>query len=209
MPWARDHKSRTRKRILATAAVAFRSRGVEGVRVDDVMDGAGLTRGGFYAHFRSKEEMLEAAFELASLQTVERLTAALQGRPNQHPLSAVIDAYLSPEHARHPDQGCPVAALGPEMARSPARMRRALARSIRHRLEWMRRLVPRGREVPEEELVGVMAGLVGGVVLARSMGGAEGSAILEATRQFLRRSLGKSLTVAPAPRRRSRPARRG
>src|SRR5262249_42575249 len=143
MPWPKQHRQQTRQRIVETAAAAFRVHGIEGVRVDEVMARAGLTHGGFYSHFRSKEALAREVIDFASAQTVEALAKASKGASDETRLHAAIDAYLSPEHAAHPDRGCPVAAIGPEIIRAGGPLRQRLALRIRERLEWMRRLVPR------------------------------------------------------------------
>lgn len=205
MPWPDDHKKRTRERIVRAAAEAFRARGLAGVRLDEVMAAAGLTHGGFYAHFRSKDDLLAEAIDLANEETVSTLSAGAEApsssaaaspspsASSKDLLQAVLDAYLSPVHAAHPAHGCPVAALGPEIARlkGRARPKQELARGIRQRLEWMRSLFrqthPAG--VRESEVVGTLACLIGAVILARLMGGKESDEILALTRTYLHERL--------------------
>src|SRR5690242_15230269 len=146
MPWAKDHKARTRQKIVEAAASAFRAGGVADVRVEDVMARAGLTHGGFYAHFRSKDELLREAVEHASHQTVDMLSKSAAAVPEEDPLQAVVDTYLTTAHVAHPEWGCPLAALGPEIARADAETRRTLADGVRGRLEWMRQLRQNGHD---------------------------------------------------------------
>src|SRR5262249_29286802 len=98
MPWPGDHKQRTRRAIVEAAAAAFRAGGVAGVRIEDVMARAGLTHGGFYAHFSSKDELVGEAVERAGRQTVEMLSGALAGRRDEERLRSTIETYLSPGH---------------------------------------------------------------------------------------------------------------
>ena len=86
MPWPDDHKARTREKIVQAAAAAFRAGGVAGVRLEDVMARAGLTHGGFYAHFGSKEELLREALGHASSQTVDMLSKPLASTPAENRL---------------------------------------------------------------------------------------------------------------------------
>src|SRR2546430_326088 len=116
MPWSPQHKLRTRERIIGAAAGALRGRGVAGARLDDIMRAAGLTHGGFYGHFRSKEDLVGDAVDHANEETIARLSKALDGLSGERRLLAVIAAYLGPEHVAHPDHGCPVAAVGAEAA---------------------------------------------------------------------------------------------
>ena len=202
MPWPKGHKARTRERIIEAAAEAFRARGVTGVRVEQIMADAGLTHGGFYAHFSSKDELVGPALARASGQTLERLGAVARSLEDDERFGAAIDAYLSRAHAAHPERGCPVAALGAEVARSGGRARRDLARSIKERLAWMRELLPkrwnRGDREQDEQVVGTLACMVGGVILARAVGGKEADTILDACRRFLHRTSEAKATPASA-----------
>lgn len=193
MPWPEGHKARTRERIVEAAAEAFRARGVAGVRIEEIMADAGLTHGGFYAHFSSKDALVGPALERASGQTLEMLGGVARAREDDARFGAAIDAYLSRAHAAHPERGCPVAALGAEVARSGGSARRDLARGIQERLAWMRGLLPRrwrrGVRAQDEQVVGTLACMVGGVILARAAGGKEADAILDACRGFLHRTL--------------------
>jgi TetR/AcrR family transcriptional repressor of nem operon len=194
MPWPDDHKARTREKIVQAAAAAFRAGGVADVRLEDVMARAGLTHGGFYAHFASKEELLREALEHASTQTVDMLSKPLASVPDESRLQGVIDAYLSPAHVAHPERGCPLATLGPEIARTGGPTHGALAEGVRNRLEWMRQLLPEGQReaASDDQIIGALACMVGGVILARTVGGKDSAAVLEACREFLRRNVGHS-----------------
>jgi TetR/AcrR family transcriptional repressor of nem operon len=191
MPWPRHHKAHTRARILAAAAAAIREKGPDGVAVAEVMDRAGLTHGGFYAHFASKDDLLAQALALTGEASLASLAAAADAASDGERLRAVVDAYLSPWHVAHVGEGCPVAALGPEVARGGGRLQRDLARMIRARVEWLRTLLPGTRRGSRrhDDAVGALAGMVGGLVLARALGGDDGRDVLAATRRFLDRAL--------------------
>src|SRR5947207_10236932 len=118
MPWSSTHKTETRERILHAAASAFRAEGVAAIGVGDVMGRAGLTHGGFYAHFSSKEQLVAEALRHASGQTTRRFDETAEAG-GADALRAVIDRYLNAAHVAHPEWGCVIAALGPEAARSP------------------------------------------------------------------------------------------
>jgi TetR/AcrR family transcriptional repressor of nem operon len=177
---------------VAAAAAALRSKGVSGVGVADVMASAGLTHGGFYAHFPSKDDLLAEAIEHASAQTLAGLGGSSDAASKETRLRAVVDAYLSPWHVTHVDVGCPVAALGPEIARAGGRMQANLRRTLRARFEWLRGLIPADRRarLREEQVVGALSCMVGGLILARAVGGKESTELLEACRGFLHRTLG-------------------
>lgn len=188
MPWADDHKERTRERIVEAAAAALRARGVDGVSIAEIMAEAGLTHGGFYAHFGSKEDLLRAALQSASAQTIEMLAGAAGPTSAAQRLDAVVDRYLSPMHAAHPERGCPVAALGPELSRASGQVRRDFSRGIERRIAWLESMLP-GEGPGEADATALMACLVGGLVLARAVEPERSSAVLEATRAFVHRAL--------------------
>jgi TetR/AcrR family transcriptional regulator, transcriptional repressor for nem operon len=202
MPWPRDYKLRTRARIVATAAAVLRVNGVNEVGVADTMARAGLTHGGFYAHFESRDSLLAEALEYANRESLSPLMRSLQAAPAAAQLQAVADAYLSAWHVRHVDAGCPVAAVGPEVARAGGAMLRNLRRMVRERLAWLRGLVPAGLTAQrrEEQVVGALACMVGGLILARAVGGKESAKVLEACRGFLHRALGDAPAASNATR---------
>ena len=192
MPWPAEHKSQTRERILEVAAAAFRAEGVESVAVDDVMRGAGLTHGGFYAHFSSKDALVAEALRHASGQTSRKFdrTAEAAGGGSDA-LRAVIDRYLTPAHVANPERGCVVAALGPEAARGPRSVRRSLGLSIRARLDRLRGLLPASlsQRARDQRAAGAFACMVGGVILARGLEHDERERLLNDCRAFLRSTL--------------------
>jgi TetR/AcrR family transcriptional repressor of nem operon len=202
MPWPEGHKAKTRERIVRAAAEAFRARGIAGVRVEEIMAGAGLTHGGFYAHFASKDELVGPALDHANGETLERLSAAAGTLDGAQRLRAAVDAYLSAAHAAHPERGCPVAALAPEATRAGGRTRRQLARGIAERLAWMRRLLPgprrNGREY-EDQVVGTLACMIGGVILGRAVAGKDSEAVLASCRRFLHRTLDEAERRSTSP----------
>jgi TetR/AcrR family transcriptional repressor of nem operon len=199
MPWPREHKEETRDRIVEAAAAEFRAHGVSGVGVADIMGRAGLTHGGFYSHFSSKDELLAEALERSVQQTRETLAGAFDALPPEQRLAAIIDRYLSPEHAAHPGRGCPVAALASELTRAGRKARRQLARIIVSRLDWLRGVSAERQSgrLTEEQVAGALACMVGGLILARGLAGADADALLESCRAFLHRALGHS-PAAPA-----------
>jgi TetR/AcrR family transcriptional repressor of nem operon len=189
MPWAKHHKDRTRARIIAAAAAALRAHGINDVSVSGVMADAGLTHGGFYAHFASKDELLREAFAVASSQSLEPLVSSAENLPPDERLRAVVDAYLSSWHLTHPAEGCPVAAVGAEAARAGGDLAGGVRAAIRERIEWMRGLLPGGRgRRRHDDAAGALACMVGGLVLARALGGEEGASLLESCRRFLHRA---------------------
>jgi len=172
---SRTQAQENRGRIVRTAARLFRERGVAGVSVADVMAEAGLTHGGFYKQFASKEALVAEAVGQAFAEQAEGFTASASR-------TAFIDAYLSPEHRDSPGIGCPSAGFGGDLARekseNPAKL--AYAEGVEHYACW---LGPDGRE----DLAAVST-LIGAIVLARATAGTDLSdRILAAARAALLR----------------------
>src|SRR5437763_13190811 len=114
MRYEPEHKTRTRDRIVRNAARKLRAEGLSGSGVASVMKASGLTVGGFYKHFRSKDELLADAIAEGFSESSEKIYSALQNLPREERWKQLVRVYLSPEHCDHPDSGCPLAALAPE-----------------------------------------------------------------------------------------------
>ena len=190
MPWPKEHKRNTRERIIEAAAAAFREHGIDGVGVADVMRNAGLTHGGFYAHFASKEDLLASAVQYASEQVTEMLDSATDPASSQRLLGAALK-YLSAAHRDHPEWGCPIATLGPNLARSGQKARRTLANDIRKRLKQLHDLTPDSlpAETRTRQAAGALACTVGGLIVARVLEESQGAEFLKSCHEFLRETL--------------------
>ena len=190
MPWPKDHKRNTRERIIEAAASAFRQRGIDNVGVADVMRDAGLTHGGFYAHFASKDDLLAAAVAYASSQVTEMVETKGANATKKGLLGAAF-IYLSSAHAAHPEWGCPVASLGPDLVRSSTKAQRALAADIKKRLKQLFDLTP--AEMPPEarrrQAAAAFACMVGGLIIARGLGDSDGLEFLNDCKRSLEDAL--------------------
>jgi TetR/AcrR family transcriptional repressor of nem operon len=177
MPWSKEHKEETRERIVQAAADAFRERGIDGVGVAEIMKRAGLTHGGFYAHFKSKDELVKAAFQRMSREITDTVGAT---------------DYLAERHMLHPERGCPLPTVGTDLVRSGAKTRRSVAGEIRTRLA---RIVERlgKRRNKETDAAAALACMVGGMVIARALPENEGRDFLERCRAFLRGAIGEEI----------------
>jgi TetR/AcrR family transcriptional regulator, transcriptional repressor for nem operon len=137
MRYSREHKAHNHDKILSMAARSFREHGADSSGIGTVMKKAGLTKGGFYRHFESKDELFVEAVARA-LDEMERGTLeTAKSAPEGQALRAIIERYLSARHANSPGMGCVVAALGPEFARKPLSVRKrieALLDGYRERL---------------------------------------------------------------------------
>src|SRR5215216_6241965 len=127
MRYEPEHKTRTRERIIRNAARKLRVEGLSGPGVASVMKASGLTVGGFYKHFRSKDELLADAIALGFSEFSESVYASLQHVPPQDRWKEVVRWYLSPEHCNHPATGCPVVTLAPEIVRATPAVRKRFA----------------------------------------------------------------------------------
>src|SRR5882724_763051 len=130
MKVSREQATENRERVIAAAAKLFRERGFEGVAVADVMKSAGLTHGGFYGQFASKEDLAAEACARSIEDTVSHWDK-LVARAADNPLSALTASYLSTRHRDNPGKGCLLAALGPEAARRNPIIRRTVTEGLR------------------------------------------------------------------------------
>lgn len=161
---APSRKEVTHDRIVGAAARATRRSGYDGTGVADIMKAVGLTHGGFYAHFASRDAMLAEAADRAGAETVALLARVAAAAPPEKALLAMIRSYLSQEHVDGVATGCPVAALGSEMPRQPAKVRRAATRRIKEMIDLVARYSPdRARALT------TVATMVGALVLARAV----------------------------------------
>jgi len=171
MPWSKDHKQATRGRIVEAASNAIRARGAGGIGVAEVMEAAGLTHGGFYAHFASRDELLAHAAEQAGAESVESLSRAVALAKPGEELMALVDSYLSDKHVDAPEQGlgCAIAAAGSEVPRQHEEVRRAVGRRIKDLIGLIERQHPEwGKSAAHEKAMGILATLVGALMLARA-----------------------------------------
>lgn len=167
---AAKSKEATHDRIVDAAARAIRRSGYNGTGVADIMKDAGLTHGGFYAHFPSREAMLAEAADRAGSESVammERIAAKL---PQQQALPAMLQAYLSKEHLEGIETGCATAALGSEMPRQAPEVRRAATRRIKEMIDLVARHSPDwGQPSAHERALVTVATMVGALMLARAV----------------------------------------
>ena len=167
---APSRKEATHERIVTTAARAIRRRGYGGAGVAEIMKEAGLTHGGFYAHFDSREAMLAEAADRAGAETVATLERVAAAAPPEEALQAIIRTYLSKAHLEAVETGCAVAALGSEMPRQTPQVRRAATRRIKEMIDLVGRHSPDwGQPGAHERALVTVATAVGALVLARAV----------------------------------------
>jgi AcrR family transcriptional regulator len=174
------------QRIVDAAARAIRRSGYAGTGVADIMKEAGLTHGGFYAHFKSRDALLAEAVTRAGQGNAGRLDRKIQAlaREGASPLRVLIESYLSDEHLAATESGCVVSALISEMPRQAPEVREASARRVYSLIERVRVALPEGADPGLAPLI--TASMVGGLQLARAVGTErEAQAMLKSIRESL------------------------
>ncbi len=183
MRYSQDHKAQTHKRIIKEASARFRRDGIGATGLQPLMKALGLTHGGFYSHFKSKDELVEKALQEAGAQ-VDELCAQIFAE--EQPLEAFIDTYLSEWHQSSPHEGCPLLTISSELGLrgqpSPTSdvVLQARLDQIQHTLE--------GERTADRSIV-IMSTLVGALLLSRSVADAEfAQRILDIAREHLKHS---------------------
>ncbi len=190
MRYQPEHKIEVHRKILKDAARRVRAEGITGAAVSSVMRDAGLTHGGFYKHFGSKDELLTKSLSEAFREVADHLTQAAEKSQPATAWKAIVKAYLSPEHCDHPDRGCPLASLAPELARAGHEMKAPIRAEL---IKYKNRMLPfmPGRRVADKEraFFAIFSTMIGAVAIARILPDQAGRArVLASTRDFLLRS---------------------
>jgi len=168
MRYAPEHKRQTRERLLHTAARLFRQRGYAATGVDAVVADANLTAGALYAHFDSKETLLAEALDAAFRESGGQRPASLDQQRGRAWMRSFVSFYLSPEHRDHPELGCPMPALGPEIWRIGKPVRVIFERHLRGLFSTIaERLYPKSPD--PARAIPAVAMCVGSLVLARAV----------------------------------------
>jgi AcrR family transcriptional regulator len=189
-------KEDTHDHILEVAARALRRDGYAGVRVAEVMREAGLTHGGFYAHFPSREALLVEALGRAGRDSAAAVARAAEARRGKgiSAFRSLVETYLSDRHLASPETGCPVAALGSDMPRQSLAVRGASALRVERLIAAVRDTLPGASRSTAAVVTGTM---VGTLQLARALGDSDdGRAVLAAARDALIRQHDKSTKPA-------------
>jgi TetR/AcrR family transcriptional repressor of nem operon len=204
MRYPKEHKQETHDRIVRKASVRLREKGAHGIGVADLMKEAGLTHGGFYAHFDSREALVIEAFNYAMDRSNERWRKLAEQTPPEKRFAAIVDTYLTTVHRDDPGHGCAVPTLGPEIAREGVKARRAFAARMDEMIAMIAAQLP---DLPPKaaraQAIATLSTMAGALVLSRIAGTGEFSdEILAAGREAL---LGRTKgAAAKAPARKSR-----
>jgi TetR/AcrR family transcriptional repressor of nem operon len=174
MRYSREHKLETHARIVKKASVRLREKGAHGIGVADLMKEAGLTHGGFYAHFDSREALVIEAFAYAMDRGREHWRKLAEQVPPNKRFAMVVDAYLTAIHRDDPGHGCAVPTLGAEIARESPKTRKAFAAKLEQMIEMFAEQIPDvPRKAARKQAMAAVATMMGTLVMARIAGNGE------------------------------------
>jgi TetR/AcrR family transcriptional repressor of nem operon len=174
MRYSREHKLETHARIVKKASVRLREKGAHGIGVADLMKEAGLTHGGFYAHFDSRDALVIEAFAYAMDRSTERWRKLAETTPPEKRLAAIVDSYLTTVHRDDPGHGCAVPTLGAEIARESPKTRKAFAAKLAQMIEMLADQIPEvPRKAARKQAMAAVATMMGTLVLSRIAGSGE------------------------------------
>jgi TetR/AcrR family transcriptional repressor of nem operon len=160
---SREKAAENREQIVETASRMFREHGFDGVGVDAIMKGAGLTHGGFYGHFGSKDDLAAEALRRA-------LARGVEWQAGHATVQDTVSGYLSDKHCTDRANGCAIAALGADMPRQGKAVRRAFTDHLRARLDHYAQLIKNGAAARRRKrAIATFAGMVGALTLARAV----------------------------------------
>jgi TetR/AcrR family transcriptional regulator, transcriptional repressor for nem operon len=169
MGYSKAQKKKTHKRIVAIASKRFREKGLAGFGIAELMKEAGLTVGGFYKHFDSRDELVAEAVS-AAFGVWQRQKEAAEAGGQPLSFEKLIDDYLSDVHRRNPGAGCAFSALAPEIARSDGRTRALTSEQVRKDLELLVGLLPgKDKRAARSRAILTFSALVGAMSLARAV----------------------------------------
>jgi TetR/AcrR family transcriptional repressor of nem operon len=174
MRYSREHKLETHARIVKRASVRLREKGAHGIGVADLMKDAGLTHGGFYAHFDSREALVIEAFAHAMDRSTENWRKLAERTPPEQRMAAIVDSYLTPVHRDDPGHGCAIPALSAEIARESPKTRKAFAAKLEQMIDALAVQIPDlPRKAARKQAMAAIATMMGTLVMARVAGNGE------------------------------------
>jgi TetR/AcrR family transcriptional regulator, transcriptional repressor for nem operon len=186
MGHSQHQKIKTHQRIVRTAAKRLRQQGLESVGIADLMKEVGLTVGGFYRHFDSRDDLVLEAFRAATGPWEKQFSAAEAGGLSVT-YESLIDSYLSGTHRDHPGHGCPIGALACDIARGSKQIRSLLTERVKGSLELIANLLPQDDSAARSKAILTVSALIGAVGLARAVSDQTLSdEILKMTREVLK-----------------------
>jgi|SRR5271169_3373568 len=190
MRYRPEHKAEIHQKIVEDASRRVRAEGLNGAAVAAVMQGTGLTHGGFYKHFGSKNDLLLESLREAFQEITGNLVHAAEHSHPEAAWKAIVKTYLSPEYCDHTERGCPLTALAPELARVDKRMRGQVVTELVNYKDRMLPFMP-GRRTADKEraFFSIFSTMIGAIEIARMLPDpAMREKVLASTRDFLLRS---------------------
>jgi TetR/AcrR family transcriptional repressor of nem operon len=190
MRYRPEHKLETHQKIVKDASRRVRAEGLSGAAVSAVMKDAGLTHGGFYKHFGSKDDLLLESLREGFREIEDALAHAAEQSPSEEAWKAIVKTYLSLDLCENPDIGCPLAALAPELARAGKNMKPQIAAELVNYKSRMLPFMP-GRRTADKEraFFAIFSTMIGAIEIARMLPErAMREKVLASTRDFLLRS---------------------
>jgi TetR/AcrR family transcriptional repressor of nem operon len=170
MRYADTHKDETHRALLKAASAQLRERGPDRLSVASVMKAAGLTHGGFYAHFKSKDALLAEALADTFARSREKVRRLLGGLPPRAALAAYVDFYVSTDHRDHPATGCPLTALNSDMPRQTKKFRAAFESGVNEIANALAaRMAAAGVEDAKRLAPSLLSAMAGAVALSRTI----------------------------------------
>ena len=174
MRYSKDHKAETHERIVKNASVRLREGGAASLGVAELMKDAGLTHGGFYAHFASRDALISEAFAHAMQQATGRWRKRAEQAPEGKRLAAIVNGYLSTEHRDDAGNGCALPSLGVEASRANPKIRKAFTNKLEEMVEV---IAEQFHDLPPKaarrEAIAVVSTMMGAMILARTAGTGE------------------------------------
>jgi TetR/AcrR family transcriptional regulator, transcriptional repressor for nem operon len=174
MRYSKEHKFQTHAKIVKRASVKLREKGAHGIGVADLMKEAGLTHGGFYAHFDSRDALVIEAFAHAMDRSTEKWRKLSEEAPADKRLSKIVNTYLAPDHRDDPGHGCAVPALASEIARENVKTRRAFSARMEQMIDMLAdQFNGMPRKAARKQAMAALATMMGALVMARVAGNGE------------------------------------
>jgi len=200
MRYPPDHKERTRQKVLDLAAADLCVNGIERTGIAEIMRSAGLTHGGFYAHFASKDEMVAAAITQMFGRLNEKLETGIRHHGPARTLDLFINSYLSTKHRDNPAHGCPIAALAGEVQRQPATTKLAYSVGLERYLRTIAALLPLEKGKGQTDFAAsLLMEMVGALLLARCVADNQASErVLEGAKHSVEMRFGEPQRERPA-----------
>ena len=204
MRYSKEHKTETHARIVKNASVLLREKGADGIGVAGLMKEAGLTHGGFYAHFESRDALIGEAFAHAMDQTTRRWRKRAEQAPEDQRLASVVNGYLTPSHRDDVGNGCALPALGAEVLRANPKTRKSAALKLEDMIGMIADQMPPSKaKAARRDAIATLSVMLGALVLARMAGTGDFSSEILAAGRYAALKAG----AAPKSARRKPPKR--